>query len=129
MTLEELWKMTKAELDKLNTKIDKLESKVNQMEQKVDQIDAIKEKVDQIDAIKEKVGQIDGIKQKVDELQEKMDIMTNVNLAKILEHQVETRKELNDKLDRFILQNNLEHKQFAYQIAQLEMKNGITRIG
>lgn len=136
MTLEELWKMTKAELDKLNTKIDKLESKVNQMEQKVDQmeqkvdqIDEIKEKVGQIDGIKQKVDQIDGIKQKVDELQEKMDIMTNVNLAKILEHQVETRKELNDKLDRFILQNNLEHKQFAYQIAQLEMKNGITRIG
>lgn len=55
--------------------------------------------------------------------------MTNLNIAKILEQQVETRKELNEKMDRFIAQNNVEHKQFAYQIAQLEMKNGITKIG
>ena len=55
--------------------------------------------------------------------------LTNLNIAKILEYQVETRKELNEKIDKFMIQNDVEHKQFAYQIAQLEMKNGITKIG
>ena len=51
------------------------------------------------------------------------------DMAKILEHQVETRKELNEKIDKLILQNNVEHKKFAYQIAQLEMNEGFTKIG
>ena len=55
--------------------------------------------------------------------------MSNINIPKILEHQVETRKELNEKIDKLILQNNLEHKQFAYQIAKLEMNEGFTKIG
>ena len=59
-----------------------------------------------------------------------MNTMANVNLAKILEQQTLMRQELNDKINQYMLRNNLEHKQYAYQIANLESKNGIvTKIG
>lgn len=153
MTLEQLWTMTKSEFDKLNKRVDVLEDKVkviddmkkkvdliDDMKKKVDLIDDMKKKVDLIDDMKKKVDQIDGIKNKVDQIDEKFDkkfdeinsklnIMSNINIPKILEYQVETRKELNEKIDKLILQNNLEHKQFAYQIAKLEMNEGFTKIG
>lgn len=103
MTLEQLWKMTKSEFDKLNKIVDVLEDKVKVIDEKFDK--------------------------KFDEIDSKLNIMSNINIPKILEHQVETRKELNEKIDKLILQNNLEHKQFAYQIAKLEMNEGFTKIG
>lgn len=103
MTLEQLWTMTKSEFDKLNKRVDVLEDKVKVIDEKFDK--------------------------KFDEIDSKLNIMSNINIPKILEHQVETRKELNEKNDKLILQNNLEHKQFAYQIAKLEMNEGFTKIG
>lgn len=103
MTLEQLWTMTKSEFDKLNKIVDVLEDKVKVIDEKFDK--------------------------KFDEIDSKLNIMSNINIPKILEHQVETRKELNEKIDKLILQNNLEHKQFAYQIAKLEMNEGFTKIG
>ncbi len=103
MTLEQLWTMAKSEFDKLNKRVDVLEDKVKVIDEKFDK--------------------------KFDEIDSKLNIMSNINIPKILEHQVETRKELNEKIDKLILQNNLEHKQFAYQIAKLEMNEGFTKIG
>ncbi len=103
MTLEQLWTMTKSEFDKLNKRVDVLEDKVKVIDEKFDK--------------------------KFDEIDSKLNIMSNINIPKILEYQVETRKELNEKIDKLILQNNLEHKQFAYQIAKLEMNEGFTKIG
>lgn len=103
MTLEQLWTMTKSEFDKLNKRVDVLEDKVKVIDEKFDK--------------------------KFDEINSKLNIMSNINIPKILEHQVETRKELNEKIDKLILQNNLEHKQFAYQIAKLEMNEGFTKMG
>ena len=103
MTLEQLWTMTKSEFDKLNKRVDVLEDKVKVIDEKFDK--------------------------KFDEIDSKLNIMYNINIPKILEYQVETRKELNEKIDKLILQNNLEHKQFAYQIAKLEMNEGFTKIG
>ena len=68
-------------------------------------------------------------KKNIKKINDKLDIMTNVNMAQILREQTRTRKEINYKIDQFMLQNNVEHKQFAYQIAKLEKENGITRIG
>ncbi|MCI8412238.1 MAG: hypothetical protein HFJ40_07450 [Clostridia bacterium] len=155
MQIDELWDKMQAEFTDVKekvSKIDTIEEKVNEIdaikekvskidaiEEKVNEIDAIKEKVNQIDDIKEKVNEIDVIKEKVNEIDDikteikkindKLDIMTNVNMAQILREQTRTRKEINYKIDQFMLQNNVEHKQFAYQIAKLEKENGITRIG
>lgn len=161
MTLEELWKMTKTEFDKLNKRVDVLENKVEEIDEikeklsKIDEIDEIKKKVNQIDEkmniefdsiekqfakINDKFDGIDGqfaknnvkfdsIDDQFAKINDKLNIMSNINMAKILEHQVETRKELNEKIDKLILQNNVEHKKFAYQIAQLEMNEGFTKIG
>ena len=126
MTLEQLWTMTKSEFDKLNKRVDVLENKVkviDDMKKKVDLIDDMKKKIDLIDDMKKKFDK------KFDEINSKLNIMSNINIPKILEYQVETRKELNEKIDKLILQNNLEHKQFAYQIAKLEMNEGFTKIG
>ncbi len=118
MTIEDLCTIIKSEFSKINKRIDALQEEMNG---KISQING------RIDALQEEMnGRIDALQ---GEMNDRFDIITNVNMAKILEHQVETRKELNDKIDKFLLQNNLEHKQFAYQIAQLEMKEGITKIG
>lgn len=92
----------KANTKELNKKIDKVEENLNA------RIDIVEEKLN---------GRMDSI-------ENKMDIMANVNIARILENQIEMRKELNNKIDHYILQNNLEHKKFAYQIARLEKENG-----
>lgn len=102
MQLEDLWEKIQQELSIIKADVSQIKEKTNHLEQKVD-----------------------GLEQKVDGLEQKMDIMTNVNMAQILEQQTQMRQELNDKIDKYVLQNNLEHKQFAYQIARLETKNGI----
>ena len=59
-------------------------------------------------------------------LENKIDIVTNVNLAQILNEQTRTRNEITKKLDEYITKNEFEHKRFDYKLAELEMKFGYT---
>ena len=58
-------------------------------------------------------------------LEDKIDIVSNVNVARILNEQTQMRMELNKKIDTLILKNELDHKRIDYKIAELNMKNNI----
>ena len=62
-----------------------------------------------------------GMKQIQNEILKRLDIISNVNMAQILNEQTKTRIEINKKLDDFIKINEVEHKKFEYEIAKLKM--------
>ena len=149
MPIEELWEKIQHELgeiktdikevstktdrleenvQKLNEKTDRLEENVERLNVKTDKLETdVKELHTKTDRLEENVKQLNV---KTENLDKKVNTMANVNLAKILEQQTLMRQELNDKINQYMLRNNLEHKQYAYQIANLESKNGIvTKIG
>ena len=62
-------------------------------------------------------------------IEDKLDIMTNTNLAQILNkltetkaEVTETKEELTIKLDKHIEINEFEHKKFDYKLADMELK-------
>ena len=62
----------------------------------------------------------------------KLEITTNSNLAQILveqarEHKEQEKfsKELIEKIDSYMMKNEVEHKKFEYKIADIEMKQKI----
>ena len=115
-------------VERLNVKTDKLETDVKELHTKTDRLEENVERLNvKTDRLEENVEQLNV---KTENLDKKVNTMANVNLAKILEQQTLMRQELNDKINQYMLRNNLEHKQYAYQIANLESKNGIvTKIG
>ena len=90
------------------------------------------------------------INQKLTQIEDKLDIMTNTNLAQVLntvtetkqevkeikeeliqtnkkvketnEKLTEAKEELIDKLDKHIEENELEHKKFDYKLAEMKLK-------
>ena len=70
---------------------------------------------------KNKIGVVIQTTQRIDK---RLDDTININIAKILNEQTMMRKEMNEKFDRAILQNNREHKELAYQIAKLQEEQG-----
>ena len=142
MQIEELWEKIQHEFVGVRTDINRLEENVASLNEKTDRLEKNVDKLNETTArleenvasLNEKTDRLeenfDNLNERTGILEEKMDVMANVNLAKILEQQTEMRKELNEKMDKYMLQNNLEHKQFAFQIARLEKEHGIfTKIG
>ena len=135
MPIEELWEKIQHELGEIKTDIKEVSTKTDRLEENVQKLnektDRLEENVERLnvktDRLEENVEQLNV---KTENLDKKVNTMANVNLAKILEQQTLMRQELNDKINQYMLRNNLEHKQYAYQIANLESKNGIvTKIG
>ena len=56
------------------------------------------------------------------ELNDKLDILSNSNMAQILSVQTQNTKEINKKLDKYIEKNEVEHKKFDYEISDTKMK-------
>ena len=62
-------------------------------------------------------------------IENKLDIMTNTNMAQILskltetkEEVARTKEEITNKLDKHIEKNEFEHKRFDYKLAEMELK-------
>ena len=62
-------------------------------------------------------------------IENKLDIMTNTNMAQILskltetkEEVAQTKEEITNKLDKHIEKNEFEHKRFDYKLAEMELK-------
>ena len=141
MSSEEILNKITVELSEIKEKVNKIdgiENKVNIIEKEVGKIAGIEKEVGKIAGIEKEVGKIAGIEKEVskiskmeDELlkiNDKLDIVTNVNMAQILSEQTRTRKEITEKLDRYISKNDVEHKKFDYRISRLESENGIAII-
>ena len=66
----------------------------------------------------------DKVEARFEGIENKLDVITNVNLAQILNEQTRTRIELNKKLDNYIAKNELEHKKIEYALtnANIDIK-------
>ena len=125
MTIEQLWK----NLEPLVGKVEKLEplfGKVEKLEPKIGKIDSlellVKEIKDQVYVIQ---GQLHGIK--------------DVNMTSMIKEQSKTREDIkevkhtvenmeksfNQKIDRYLQKDEVEHKKFEYEIANLQWKSKI----
>ncbi len=112
MTVDELWEKLKPFMEKVLEEISILKSDVSILKEKVS-------------ALEEDVSTL---KSDVSTLKTDMHAVKDVNMTKLITIQLETRKDiekLNKKLDESIEKNELDHKKFEYQIANLEWKTKI----
>ena len=67
--------------------------------------------------------EIKGIKEEQKSIRYRLDTIINVNLDQILNEQIKMRKEFTEIFMSHKDKNYLEHKEFDYRIAKLEVKN------
>lgn len=84
-------------------------------------LDLIVEKIDKVE------NRLDILENKVDDIQKQMNIIKNVNLAAILNKQIQNNneqnrnhKELIKKLEKYEKNNELEHSRLNYEICKLK---------
>ncbi len=107
MTIDELWQNLKPIINKIENKVDKLDNKVDNIEDKVDKLEI-----------------------EVKEIKGEMHTIQDINMTSLIKLQMQTIQEIkktNQKLDKYIQKNEVEHKKFEYQIADLEWKSKITK--
>lgn len=116
MTIEELWK----NLQPLMGKIDNLETKVEKLEPLVGKVENLEKKVDKLEPL---VGEVHGLKEEVHRIgTTNTTILINQQTA--FSNQL---KETNEKLEQYLEKNEVEHKRFEYEIANLEWKSKMVR--
>ena len=108
----------------MDERFNKVDQRLNKMDKKFDEIDKRFDKVDKKfidvnDKMNEGFSRMD---KGFAEVNNKLDILTNSNMAQILMSQNQSTKEMNEKLDKYITQNEIEHKKFDYEIAETKMK-------
>ena len=143
MDINELWQNIQGEFSKQNERLDGLETQVGTLTKEVGglktqvntlntevsglkkQFKNLNKKVNiltrDVKVLDTRVGNLEETTQRIDK---RLNDTININIAKILNEQTMMRKEMNEKFDRVILQNNREHKELAYQIAKLQEEQG-----
>lgn len=103
-------KVTKS-LDLIVEKIDTVENRLDNLENKVDTLG----------------NTVNNLENKVDDLQKQMNIIKNVNLAAILNKQIQNNneqnknhKELIKRLEKYEKNNKLEHSRLNYEICKIK---------
>ena len=147
MTVDELWKNLKPFMEKVLEEISILKSDVSILKEKVstleEDVSILKSDVStlksDVSILKEKVSALEEdvsilksdvsiLKSDVSTLKTDMHAVKDVNMTKLITIQLETRRDiekLSKKLDESIEKNELDHKKFEYQIANLEWKTKI----
>lgn len=126
MDIQELWEKIQGEFTKVNTRLDNVETKVGSMdarlgnvETKVDSMDTRLNKVET--EVKEVKYENKGMKEELAKINQRLDVIQNINLVNILQKQDQIMKELNSA----ITMNNLEHENFRYRHERVEKALGI----
>ena len=105
----------KTQVKTLNTEVSGLKKQFKNLNRKVNILTR------DVKVLDTRVGNLEETTKRIDK---RLDDTININIAKILNEQTMMRKEMNEKFDRVILQNNREHKELAYQIAKLQEEQG-----
>lgn len=114
--------------DKIDEKFDKIDERLDKMDERFDKMDERFDKMDKgFKEFNDKMNKgFREINDKVDkgfeDINNRLDVLTNSNLAQILNAQTRNTKEITDKLDRYIVKNERDHKKFDYEIADTKMK-------
>ena len=126
MDIQELWDKIQGEFTKVNTRLDNVETKVESMdtilgnvETKVESMDTRLSKVET--EVKEVKYENKGMKEELAKINQRLDVIQNINLVNILQKQDQIMKELNSA----ITMNNLEHENFRYRHERVEKALGI----
>lgn len=144
----EFEKLMVQEFKKVNNKLDNLDSEVKEIKQDVSvlkqdvvvlkqDVSVLKQDVSMLktDVRKLKVGMkqleddtkllkkevLNVVKPTLKSVEQKVDIMTNINTARILNQQSKNHKEILKKIDEYELKNELEHSRLNYEICKLKV--------
>ena len=107
--------------DKMDKRLDKMDERFDKMDERLDKMDkGFKEFNDKMNKGFREIN--DKVDKGFEDINNRLDVLTNSNLAQILNAQTRNTKEITDKLDRYIVKNEREHKKFDYEIADTKMK-------
>ena len=107
--------------DKIDERFDKMDERFDKMDERLDKMDkGFKEFNDKMNKGFRKIN--DKVDKGFEDINNRLDVLTNSNLAQILNAQTRNTKEITDKLDRYIVKNERDHKKFDYEIADTKMK-------
>ncbi len=106
MTNEELYKKIESKFENIDNRFDSLENRFGDMK------NSFENKFEEID---NKIGEVNT---NVKKINEKLDMVTNSNIAQILTNQMRFQNEINGK----IRYDELEHKKFDCRISELELQ-------
>ena len=140
--LEDLWNKLQPEFNNINKRIDGLEKnfneKIEDLENRFDEklVNLKNEFDEKLGSLESKFNErfnsleskfnerFDKVEARFEGIENKLDVITNVNLAQILNEQTRTRIELNKKLENYIAKNELEHKKIEYALtnANIDIK-------
>lgn len=109
MDINELWQNIQGEFSKQNKRLDGLETQVGTLTKEVGglkkQFKNLNKKVNiltrDVKALDTRVGNLEETTQRIDK---RLDNTININIARILNEQTAMRREMNEKFDRLILQ-------------------------
>ena len=128
MDNKELLEILDQRFNKIDEKFDKIDERLDKMDERFDKMDERFDKMDKgFKEFNDKMNKgFREINDKVDkgfeDINNRLDVLTNSNLAQILNAQTRNTKEITDKLDRYIVKNERDHKKFDYEIADTKMK-------
>ena len=121
MDNKELLEILDQRFNKIDQKFDKMDERFDKMDEKFDKMDkGFKEVNDRMDKGFREIN--DKVDKGFEDINNRLDVLTNSNLAQILNAQTRNTKEITDKLDRYIVKNERDHKKFDYEIADTKMK-------
>ena len=121
MDNKELLEILDQRFNKIDQKFDKMDERFDKMDEKFDKMDkGFKEVNDRMDKGFREIN--DKVDKGFEDINNRLDVLTNSNLAQILNAQTRNTKEITDKLDRYIVKNERDHKKFEYEIADTKMK-------
>lgn len=139
MDNKELLKILDQRFEKIDKRLDKMDDRFDKIDQRLDKMDDKFGKIDQrfqqfddkmnkgFKEVNDKMNKgFREINNKMEngfaEVNNKLDVLANSNMAQILISQTQSTKEINEKLDKYIAKNEIEHKKFDYEIADTKMK-------
>ena len=105
----------------MDKRLDKMDERFDKMDERLDKMDkGFKEFNDKMNKGFREIN--DKVDKGFEDINNRLDVLTNSNLAQILNAQTRNTKEITDKLDRYIVKNERDHKKFDYEIADTKMK-------
>ena len=121
MDNKELLEILDQRFNKIDEKFDKIDEKFDKIDERLDKMDkGFKEFNDKMNKGFREIN--DKVDKGFEDINNRLDVLTNSNLAQILNAQTRNTKEITDKLDRYIVKNERDHKKFDYEIADTKMK-------
>lgn len=105
----------KKDVSELKTDVSKLKTDITILKK------GLKEVKEDTQMLKNEVFNV--IKPSLNSIEQKVDIMVNINTARILQNQTNNHKEIIKKIDKYEKNNELEHSRLNYEICKLKAAN------